>query len=194
MVELYLKRIDDVWYAVAVHEGELLATTFSFEKSDALERIEKNLPKELKCKPLEGDSSGFDEVFTVLHSIFNGEEVDFNFKLNLDYLTCYQRKVLLCLTEVSRGYVTTYGSISKVAGGGARSVGNVMARNPFPLLLPCHRVVRHDLTLGNFGHGKGVKKAILMREDMGFYKPTFKVISGRRLDLFPTKFIKELKY
>jgi len=72
-------------------------------------------------------------------------------------------------------------------------VGNVMAKNPFPLILPCHRVIRHDLTLGNFGHGRDVKKKLLMREDEGFSEPKFKIVNGKKLKLFPIRFIKELK-
>jgi len=190
-IDVYIGKIEDVWYGVALHQDELYATTFSFKRGEVIQRIERNLPNELKPRiRMNVDFKAYIELFNALHRIFNGKSPEYQFKLNMNYLTDYQRSVLLCLMEVPKGYVTTYGSLAKVAGGSARAVGNVMARNPFPLVVPCHRVVRHDLTIGNFGHGRDVKRDLLAREDEGFTRPTYKKIDGRRLALFPIKFIK----
>lgn len=193
-IDVYVEEIEGVWYGVAIRQGEVYATTFSFEVEEAIQRIKRNLPKRLK--PIvwrTTDLQAYIELFHALHRIFNGENPEFQFKLNMDQLTSYQKRVLLCLMEVPKGYVTTYGSLAKVAGGSARAVGNVMARNPFPLVVPCHRVVPHDLTVGNFGHGKEVKRELLAREDEGFTRPAYKEIEGRKLALFPVKFIKGIK-
>ena len=192
LIEVHVKEINDVWYAAAVYGEQIYATTFTFDREDAIKRIEGSLPRILNLRIVE-DTDRYNNLFEALNRIFNGEEPAFNFEINMDYLTDYRKKVLLSLAEVPKGYVTTYGLLSKVAGGGARSVGNVMAKNPFPLILPCHRVIRHDLTLGNFGHGRDVKKKLLMREDEGFSEPKFKIVNGKKLKLFPIRFIKELK-
>ncbi len=191
---MYIRKVEEVWYGVALHQGEVYATTFSFEERDAVQRIKRNIPKWLKPRIRKsGDSETHAKLFHALHRIFNGRKPEFRFKLNMDYLTRYQSRVLRCLMSVPKGYVTTYGSLAKVAGGGARAVGNVMARNPFPLVVPCHRVVPHNLTIGNFGHGREVKRELLVREDEGFTRPTYREINGRRLALFPIKLIKGIK-
>ena len=65
---------------------------------------------------------------------------------------------------IPAGYVTTYGALAKAAGGIGRSVGRVEASNPVPLLIPCHRVVCSDLSIGGYGYGEQVKMGILQRE------------------------------
>jgi len=64
------------------------------------------------------------------------------------------------------GYVSTYSRIAKSIGvpKGARAVGNALANNPFPLIIPCHRVIRSDGRLGGFGGGLEMKKKLLENE------------------------------
>jgi methylated-DNA-[protein]-cysteine S-methyltransferase len=73
----------------------------------------------------------------------------------------------------------TYGGVAAMVGvaGGARAVGNVMAGNRFPLVIPCHRVIRSDGTLGGFGGGLAMKRALLEREGVTFDKSN-RVLSG----------------
>jgi methylated-DNA-[protein]-cysteine S-methyltransferase len=54
------------------------------------------------------------------------------------------------------------------ASGGARAVGNVMACNPFPLIIPCHRTILSNLHLGGFQSGADIKRALLEREGIIF--------------------------
>ncbi|MFH1910729.1 MAG: MGMT family protein, partial [Pseudomonadota bacterium] len=72
--------------------------------------------------------------------------------------------------EIPRGRVMTYGGLAAKLGlpGGARAVGNALAGNPFPLVIPCHRVVRSGGDLGGFGGGTDMKKALLMLEGVVF--------------------------
>ena len=64
----------------------------------------------------------------------------------------------------------TYGGLAARMGvpGGARAVGNAMAGNPFPLVVPCHRVIRGDGSLGGFGGGLKMKRALLEMEGVRF--------------------------
>jgi methylated-DNA-[protein]-cysteine S-methyltransferase len=64
----------------------------------------------------------------------------------------------------------TYGRLADLLGhsGAARTVGTALARNPFPLVIPCHRVVRSDGELGDFGGGTGMKQALLEMEGVEF--------------------------
>jgi methylated-DNA-[protein]-cysteine S-methyltransferase len=64
--------------------------------------------------------------------------------------------------------VLTYGELARKAGkpGAARAVGRVMATNPIPIVIPCHRVVGSDLKLHGFGGGLAMKKRLLELEGL----------------------------
>jgi methylated-DNA-[protein]-cysteine S-methyltransferase len=100
----------------------------------------------------------------------NGEAVAFE-QQHLDLLALsdcspFQRRVLLAEFRIPRGSVSTYGRIAAHLGipGGARAVGNGLARNPFPIVIPCHRAVRSDGGLGGFRGGLPMKRALLEME------------------------------
>lgn len=80
----------------------------------------------------------------------------------------FQRAVLLWESRVPRGSVTTYGTMAQMLGTGARAVGNALARNPFPLMVPCHRTVAANRGLGGFQGGVSMKRALLAMEGVGF--------------------------
>lgn len=90
--------------------------------------------------------------------------------LNFNNLTNFQKRVLLEVLKIPRGKVSTYKSISIRAGvpRGARSVGNVMKFNPFPVVIPCHRVIKSDRSIGKFGGGVNLKKKLLIFEGVEF--------------------------
>lgn len=80
-------------------------------------------------------------------------------------MTPFRKKVMQELRKVPAGSTVAYGELAAIAGrpGAARAVGNVMATNPVPLLVPCHRVVATD-GLGGFTGGLDVKRSLLRLE------------------------------
>ena len=86
----------------------------------------------------------------------------------IDITVCYdfQKKVLLETRQIPRGKVICYGHLADriLAPGAARAVGSALARNPFPLIIPCHRVVKSTGYLGNFGGGSEMKRFLLQME------------------------------
>lgn len=89
--------------------------------------------------------------------------------LLVDYrgLTPFERKVLTACRSIPRGEVRSYGELAQMIGQptASRAVGGVMARNPIPLLLPCHRVVQTGGQLGHYGlGGTPVKERLLELE------------------------------
>lgn len=92
--------------------------------------------------------------------------------LELDRLQSFQRAVLLQESRVPRGKVISYSNLAARAGfpGAARAAGSALAKNPFPLAIPCHRAVRSDGSLGGFGGGLEMKRALLEMEGVGFDK------------------------
>ena len=90
--------------------------------------------------------------------------------LALEIMKPFQREILLCLyRNVPAGKVITYGKLADLAGypGAARAVGTAMSSNPFPMLLPCHRVVPASGFIGRFGGGPATKLELLKAEGIG---------------------------
>jgi O-6-methylguanine DNA methyltransferase len=86
--------------------------------------------------------------------------------LDLSRATPFQRRVLEVVRGIRRGEVRPYVWVANEAGSpdASRAVGNVMATNPVPLLVPCHRVVRNDGRTGGYAFGAGEKVRLLRAE------------------------------
>jgi O-6-methylguanine DNA methyltransferase len=71
-----------------------------------------------------------------------------------------EQKIYQKLLQVLSGYVTTYGELAKVINmkNGQRVVGQIMKNNLFPNIIPCHRVVKSDGTVGEYTYGSERKK------------------------------------
>ena len=78
----------------------------------------------------------------------------------------FHQEVLRATARIPRGEVLTYGELAEIVGRprAARAVGTAMARNPVPLLVPCHRVVPSSGGVGNYGFGSGLKAKLLAGE------------------------------
>jgi len=108
-----------------------------------------------------------DAVTETIKRMTEGETVMFDLgRIDLDACNPFQKKVLLAEYGIPRGKVSTYGKIARFIGcpGGARAVGNALATNPFPLIIPCHRAVRTDGRLGGFRGGIEMKRSLLRLE------------------------------
>jgi methylated-DNA-[protein]-cysteine S-methyltransferase len=127
-----------------------------------------------------------DRTAALIKAYLEGEDVKFSLKaVDLSRCTKFQQSVLRAQYAIPRGSVSTYGLIASHVGvpGGARAVGNVMAYNPFPLIVPCHRTVLSNFHLGGFQSGTEMKRALLEKEGVIFDK-TGRVIY-RRLHYSP---------
>ncbi len=103
--------------------------------------------------------------------LHDGEDLSGPVGFNNDFISGYQRTVYDVLERIPKGKVTTYGSISKRLTSSPRAVGGAVSSNPWPLFVPCHRVVNYDLTVGNFSMcgslgrtGTTTKRDLLERE------------------------------
>jgi O-6-methylguanine DNA methyltransferase len=81
-------------------------------------------------------------------------------------MTEFAKKVLAIVKKIPKGKVMTYKEIALKLGNKnlARAVGQVLKRNPWPITIPCHRVIRSDGTLGGYSLGKEKKKELLKKE------------------------------
>jgi O-6-methylguanine DNA methyltransferase len=91
--------------------------------------------------------------------------------LDLSGITEFQLKVYDALCDVPRGSVISYGDLASKIGfpSAARAVGQAMGKNPFPVVIPCHRVVSKDYSLllgkiGGFSQGVDIKRKLLRYE------------------------------
>ena len=112
------------------------------------------------------------ELESLFAAWFRGEPAEAT--LDLTGLTPFTRAVLDQVRRIPRGEVRTYGEIARALGspGAARAVGNAVAANPVPLLIPCHRVVRSDGRLGEYsGGGPQVKARLLALEGALRHEP-----------------------
>lgn len=102
-----------------------------------------------------------------LKAYFNGENVNFkNTPLHLGRLTRLQKRALFKIQEIAYGTTQSYSEIAKSLGnkGYARMVGSTCRMNPFPIVIPCHRVILNNGELGQFSQGKGMKKKLIRLE------------------------------
>ena len=94
---------------------------------------------------------------------FNGLRTAFDFEIDLSGETPFRRRVYRKVMEIPYGQTSTYGAVASSAGypGGARAVGQAMAANRLPLIIPCHRVISEDGKIGGFSSGVDLKKHLL---------------------------------
>lgn len=88
-------------------------------------------------------------------------------KIDIGHLPEFKRRVLTTLRKaVPAGMTISYGELAELVGhsGAARAVGTTMATNPIPIILPCHRVLASDGTLGGYGGGLDMKRTLLSIE------------------------------
>lgn len=88
--------------------------------------------------------------------------------IDWESMTSFQRKVLQKTVEILPGEVRPYSWVAREIGQpkASRAVGSALARNPIPFLIPCHRVVRNDGSLGNYFYGPEMKRQILAGEGL----------------------------
>ena len=92
-------------------------------------------------------------------------------------------KVYRKLLQVPKGKVTSYGDLAKAVGleNGQRAIGMIMKKNPFPVIVPCHRVVKSDGKIGGYVYGERVKSQMLTKEGI-------KIKDGKIIDFGKEKF------
>jgi O-6-methylguanine DNA methyltransferase len=116
---------------------------------------------------LEGKtSSRLQEARAQLTGYLAGTRRSFDLSLDLSRGTSFQRKVWQTLRRVSYGRLRSYQWVAVRVGGRqyARAVGNAVGANPMPIVIPCHRIVTQDASLGGFSGGLPTKRRLLRLE------------------------------
>lgn len=112
------------------------------------------------------DDVAMSDLQEKLCRFFDGQPVAFDEPLDMSGATDFQRRVWEVVRRIPRGQTMTYGQVARRAGSprAARAVGQAMARNPWPVIVPCHRVVGHGGRLTGFGGGLTMKRRLLEME------------------------------
>lgn len=111
------------------------------------------------------------DIAACLDRALEGKPAPFDLgNVNLSQCSPFQRSVLIAEFNIPRGRISTYGRIAAHLGipHGARAVGNALGANPFPIIIPCHRAVRSDGSIGGYRGGNRMKRALLEREGIQF--------------------------
>lgn len=190
LIEIYTQISDGVHYAIAINQQEIVTSTFAADEKTALHNILSNLPFNVPFQVFNEPSTQAKTTLKILKDIFDGKEANIDLPLSTDHLPAYTKKVLKATIAIPVGYVTSYGAIAQAVGGGARAVGNAMACNLFPPIVPCHRVVKSNLSLGGYGAGGlRVKLEFLRRESRSYSEPTKVEVCGNQLWVFPVEYV-----
>jgi methylated-DNA-[protein]-cysteine S-methyltransferase len=101
-----------------------------------------------------------------LEEYFEGRRRRFEVRLDRTLLAPFQRKVLGRTARIPYGKVSTYSAVAAAAGSprASRAAGNALARNPIPIVIPCHRVLRNGGGLGGYAGGLERKERLLELE------------------------------
>jgi methylated-DNA-[protein]-cysteine S-methyltransferase len=191
MVSLYTKNVDDVWFGVACDGMKILATTFTFSQHQTTRLLLRSIPFNVSFQHVKKPSDFATRTLELLKDIYDGKDVSHTTSLDKSYLSSYAAKVLDAVSMIPVGYVASYGSVAKAVGGSPRAVGRVMSLNPFPLIVPCHRVVRSDFRPGGYGGGVNVKVGLLKRESRGYNSKKEISIDDRKLVVYPAQHVLE---
>ncbi len=107
-----------------------------------------------------------DEAARQLDEYFAGQRRSFDLPVDLRLARGFRRQVLDHLRQVPYGRTSTYLALAAAAGSprAVRAVGSACATNPVPIVVPCHRVVRTDGTIGQYLGGTATKRALLALE------------------------------
>ena len=112
------------------------------------------------------DSARLDHAAREIDDYFRKRRRRFDVSLDLQLAHGFRRAVLDHLPDIAYGTTASYAAIAVAAGSpkAVRAVGSACATNPLPVVLPCHRVVRTDGTLGGYVGGLDAKRALLSLE------------------------------
>ena len=131
-------------------------------EDDVLEELAGQLSPRVVEAPAQ-----LDEVRRELDQYFEGRRRTFDLDVDLALVHApFRRRVLEALRDVGFGEVRSYREVAGAAGNAAavRAAGTACATNPVPIVVPCHRVVRADGTLGQYGGGVPRKEFLLHLE------------------------------
>jgi methylated-DNA-[protein]-cysteine S-methyltransferase len=160
--------LDVAYRTVETPVGELLLATTAqglvriAYASEGLDAVLQSLATKISPRILRAPQR-LDAAATQLEDYFAGRRKSFQLPLDLRLSTGFRRSVLEHLRGISYGSTESYATVAAATGHATaiRAVGSACATNPLPVIVPCHRVLRSDGSLGGYLGGLAAKRALL---------------------------------
>ncbi|MCB1280978.1 MAG: methylated-DNA--[protein]-cysteine S-methyltransferase [Salinibacterium sp.] len=153
---------------IAATDRGVVRVAFASEGHDAvLDALATRLGSRILRMTSTGGVGGeLDAAARELDEYFAGRRTAFDLPLDLSLSTGFRRTVLGHLREIGYGSTESYAQVAEAAGSprAVRAVGSACATNPLPVIVPCHRVLRSDGSLGGYLGGLEAKRALLALE------------------------------
>jgi len=150
------------WMGVSYTEKGLLGLTLPKKSAEeAVRALERETQRGLKP----GDTYR-EALHQKFEAYFSGKPVIFDEPLDLEKATPFQREVWKALQAIPWGQLRSYKEVAQAIGRptATRAVGQAVGSNPLPIIIPCHRVIAHNGSLGGYSAGLGWKKKLLTLE------------------------------
>jgi methylated-DNA-[protein]-cysteine S-methyltransferase len=163
MIETYSPSVCHSFYSSPI--GDLLLTSDG-EALTGLHMCERRgKPTSAPATGSRRDDSAFRSIREQLAAYFRGELLEFEIPLRM-FGTPFQRQVWAGLQAIPYGLTVSYAELAQKIGrpGASRAVGSANGRNPIAIIVPCHRVIAADGTLGGYGGGLDRKEWLLELE------------------------------
>jgi O-6-methylguanine DNA methyltransferase len=160
MYDFLKLKLSPYWIGAVSEKEKLVKISICSRQKDLLSSLRAALRVQA------GSSFFLKRLEQDLLSYWQGKKVNFTaYPLKLRGYSPFQRKVWRLTQEIPYGEVRSYKWIAKRLGSrGYRAVGQALAHNPFPLIIPCHRVIREDRSIGGYSAGLEIKRQLLERE------------------------------
>lgn len=155
---LPVKMLGDVWFAVGPRG--LWRVDIGCSELDFVEQLIRDGVAVTK------DRKASAAARRNLTEFFDGKRRSFQLKIDWSRLDGFTRKALQVCARIPHGETMSYGEIAARAGcpGAARAAGTAMSKNPFPVVVPCHRVIKSDGSLGGYSGNLQHKRFLLRHE------------------------------
>jgi methylated-DNA-[protein]-cysteine S-methyltransferase len=147
---------------VAASSTGLVRIAFQSEGHDAvLDQLAVQISPRIMRMPARTD-----DVARQLDEYFAGRRHEFDLPLDLQLVSGFRRTVISHLPDIAYGSTASYKAVAAMAGNptAVRAVGSACSHNPVPVVVPCHRVVRSDGSIGNYLGGVDAKAALIALE------------------------------
>jgi len=155
------------WFGLLGGERGLLRTSLPVAGRDKAKSV---LLKGIDAATCDGRL--FSGLQAKIKTYFEADCVDFaDVSVDLNCFSGFSKDVLIVCRQIEYGRTVSYGQLAKLAHrpGAGQAVGNILAKNPVPLIIPCHRVIRSDGKIGGFSAAGGIrlKRKMLELEQLG---------------------------
>ncbi len=158
----YTMMTDTPVGTIGLAEGSsgLMRISYSRDEDEFLRRV----LRQFGDRPFLRDP--LDNVRRALDRYFSGKRLTFDLRFDLSSLPAFEQRVLEATAKIPPGRVAAYAQVAAQAGNprASRAAGNALNHNPVAIVVPCHRVVRTDGSLGGYGGGLSRKEWLLQHE------------------------------